>query len=80
MPLYEYRCPRCGRQFEELVAVAAESPACPDCGSEGAVRLMSAAAAVGSGPATPDARGHGCCGTRPSDKGCVPGTCCGRTR
>ena len=33
MPLYEYACAECGRQFETLVrnAAEAESVECPDC-------------------------------------------------
>jgi putative FmdB family regulatory protein len=32
MPLYEYSCPKCGRQFEELTRAAdADKVACPKC-------------------------------------------------
>jgi putative FmdB family regulatory protein len=32
MPLYEYSCPACGHQFEELVRAAdADKVACPRC-------------------------------------------------
>ncbi|MDD3642267.1 MAG: zinc ribbon domain-containing protein [Candidatus Krumholzibacteria bacterium] len=34
MPLFEFRCRRCGRRFEELVLSPAQSVACPDCGSD----------------------------------------------
>lgn len=33
MPLYEYRCSRCDRLFEELVVSGDQEVACPDCGS-----------------------------------------------
>ena len=31
MPLYDFVCPACGAQFEEL-AFGDETPACPQCG------------------------------------------------
>lgn len=78
MPIFEYECSACGRVFEELTLRQVELT-CPDCGSVPR-RIVSA-----SSPLTgkergelPDARGHGCCGDRPKDKGCVPGSCCGR--
>lgn len=42
MPIYEYRCPGCGRRFSLLVRQpAAAPPSCPACGSQGVVRLFS---------------------------------------
>ena len=42
MPLYEYRCPDCGHEFEELVSFAdADNVACQHCGSDNVERLMS---------------------------------------
>ncbi|MDE6557559.1 MAG: zinc ribbon domain-containing protein [Clostridia bacterium] len=32
MPLLQYRCPKCGRKFEELVKKFSDPVACPDCG------------------------------------------------
>lgn len=32
MPLYEFACGRCAKNFEELVSVAASVPECPACG------------------------------------------------
>ena len=45
MPLYEFRCDRCGECFEELVAAGTDSAPCQNCGAEGAVRVLSAQAA-----------------------------------
>lgn len=45
MPVYEYRCNECGKRFAKLVGVVAGSsfgePACPACGGEEVVRLIS---------------------------------------
>ena len=65
MPLYEYRCAGCGREFEALVATAAKADQerCPGCGAE-ARRLLSLVAAPvrgHDGAAAPSPAG-GCCG------------------
>jgi putative FmdB family regulatory protein len=42
VPIYEYRCKKCGEAFEELVSASAKSPPpCPSCGAKGAKRLYS---------------------------------------
>ena len=41
MPLYEYRCPGCGHQFEVLVMRASQAIACPSCASESVERMLS---------------------------------------
>jgi putative FmdB family regulatory protein len=49
MPIYEYRCPDCGRRpsifFRSLATVEA-SPACPHCGGRHLTRLISRTAQV----------------------------------
>ncbi len=42
MPIYEYHCPKCDNNFEELVFGNAK-PDCPKCGSNETERLMSCA-------------------------------------
>lgn len=32
MPILQYRCPECGKQFEELVKKYTDQVKCPDCG------------------------------------------------
>src|SRR5262245_50144251 len=57
MPIYEYECQGCRRRVSLLVLrpSAAESPACPRCGSQALSRLMSRFATVKSGDARLDA-------------------------
>ncbi len=45
MPLYDFKCGKCGKKFEELVKLG-ETPACPKCGAGGAERLFSMTAGV----------------------------------
>jgi putative FmdB family regulatory protein len=40
MPIYEFKCLRCGRQFEELVRLG-ETPDCPSCRGNELERLVS---------------------------------------
>lgn len=42
MPIFEYRCKACGRQFEALVRNEREEVACKACGSKNLDRLLSA--------------------------------------
>ncbi len=50
MPLYEYRCPRCGERFEKLVRMStpASEILCPRCSRPEPERLISAVATVGA--------------------------------
>ncbi|MFN8710651.1 MAG: FmdB family zinc ribbon protein [Phycisphaerae bacterium] len=43
MPLFEFHCDACEREFELLVSLK-EKPVCPDCGSARLERLMSVSA------------------------------------
>jgi len=48
MPIYEYRCQTCNREFEYLVIGKAD-PECPDCSSTKVCRLMSACGFLSKG-------------------------------
>ncbi len=50
MPLYDYRCQRCGHHFELLVR-AGSTPACTECGAAALDRLVSAPVAPGKSKA-----------------------------
>lgn len=63
MPLYEYVCHDCEREFELLVR-GGEKPACPKCGSDSLVRQLSVVAAHTGGKTNLDV-----CAT-PSTGGC----------
>ncbi len=34
MPLLQYKCPKCGKRFDELVKSHLDKVVCPDCGGE----------------------------------------------
>jgi len=62
VPLFDYRCAACEREFEELTSIAAASGvACPSCGSPRVTRLLSAFA-VGHGGAAPEPGPCDACG------------------
>ncbi|UCE20352.1 MAG: zinc ribbon domain-containing protein [Gemmatimonadota bacterium] len=44
MPIFEFECKRCGKQFEELILSQADEKAlmCPKCSSKGITKLFSA--------------------------------------
>lgn len=45
MPIYDFKCKRCGRSFEQLVKPG-ETPDCPQCGAAGPERLFPFSASV----------------------------------
>ncbi len=48
MPLFEYSCQDCGRQFEAFVT-ADRTPSCPGCRSAHLAKLLSSPGMVGAG-------------------------------
>lgn len=76
MPIYEFHCQGCGRDFEELVLGRPEKIVCPDCGSEDCRKLMSASSFVSKGADGSTVSGSagggcsGCAATSCSTCGC----------
>ncbi|MBP7126884.1 zinc ribbon domain-containing protein [Myxococcota bacterium] len=86
MPLYEFRCHRCEREFEDLVPMGTTSATCPGCGSADVERLASTAAFSVGGRMSTTGSSHGCSGCTSSNcgscgsggGGCGSGSCgCG---
>ena len=75
MPIYEYRCDKCGLMNEFLIMKREEALRCKQCGSEDLTRLLSAhnTSSSSSRKLTESGSG-GCCGT-PNSCG-TPGSCC----
>ncbi|MBW1989193.1 MAG: zinc ribbon domain-containing protein [Deltaproteobacteria bacterium] len=71
MPIYEYHCKKCDKNFETLV-MGGDVPACPACKSTDVSRLMSACGFVSKGKGgetTAKAAGTSAC------SGCSAGSC-----
>ncbi len=69
MPLYDYICRACGREFEILVT-GNRKAACPACGSEDLAKQMSTFVHRTAG-------GSGGQGSRPGCGGCTSSDCSG---
>ena len=73
MPLYEYACRQCDKEFEALVR-ASETPNCPACHSDDLQRKLSVFAAHTAGGGTQSAMpAPGPCGSCGDPRG--PGAC-----
>ena len=74
MPIYEYRCAKCGHGFEHLArTLSAPAPACPKCGAKKPVKQLSV---FSTGAA--EAHGHDdfcASGACPSVGNCSSGMC-----
>lgn len=81
MPIHEYKCKDCGREYEYLhVSSADDTPECPDCQSTSAERLFST---FSVGTLKSFGGGQTCCGASdPSEHGACagPGSCCGANK
>ena len=42
MPIFEFRCSRCGKEFEELILPSDPKPCCPQCQCKEVDKLLSA--------------------------------------
>ncbi|HEY3044010.1 MAG TPA: zinc ribbon domain-containing protein [Vicinamibacterales bacterium] len=75
MPLFEYECRGCGRQFEFLTREG-QSPSCPSCQSVNLQKLLSVFAVSthgGSSDPAPFPAATGACGSCGDPRG--PGSC-----
>lgn len=72
MPLFEYACRECDRQFEVLVR-ASDTPECPSCHSTSLERRLSVFAAHTNGPSPAASIPSGPCGACGDPRG--PGAC-----
>ena len=72
MPIFEYHCKECRKQFETLVNPSTV-PACPDCGSRELARQLSVFAVGGRGARLAERAPAGPCGTCGDPRG--PGAC-----
>ncbi|MCX8052331.1 MAG: zinc ribbon domain-containing protein [Armatimonadetes bacterium] len=69
MPIYEYYCKHCDRQFELLTTISrADQVLCPICGSSEVKRLISMFSARSSGSNGSSSSLSGCAG-------CMSGSC-----
>ncbi|PIS16183.1 MAG: FmdB family transcriptional regulator [Candidatus Portnoybacteria bacterium CG09_land_8_20_14_0_10_44_13] len=66
MPIYEFRCKKCGKKFEQLVLKKSETVSCPKCGHKKTEKLFSAFCAKSSNSKITS--GHTC-------HSCSSGTC-----
>lgn len=70
MPMFDYVCPDCGAEFEELVRKSSEVILCPECGKSGCLRqLAKVAFSLGGDPVTPST------GSSSSCSGCSSTSC-----
>ncbi len=79
MPIYEYRCEKCGHISEFLIMGKNDTLHCKECGGATLTKILSAhnvTTISSSSPRTAEHAAGGCCGT-PNSCG-APGTCCSK--
>ncbi len=72
MPIFEYQCASCGKEFELLVRNSSPAPACPLCNGSELRKKLSAFAAI-TGSASAQAELPGACQSCGNPGG--PGAC-----
>lgn len=74
MPIFEYHCSECSKDFEYIVFGGKEPEACPSCNGENVKRLMSACGFIskgGGGETVSSSAGASSCA------GCSTNSCAG---
>jgi len=67
MPIFEFRCHKCGKEFERLVFASDKgSVPCPQCGSESTERVLSVFASNATGKMASGSCATGSCASKPS--------------
>ncbi|MCJ7544516.1 MAG: zinc ribbon domain-containing protein [Phycisphaerae bacterium] len=74
MPIYEYTCGSCGKDFELLVTSRRAKAACPHCGSRKLTRRLSTFATHKGAPSLPCSSGK-CPSPDSARTSCSPGQC-----
>lgn len=75
MPIYEYRCAKCGEVSEFLILGKQGHLNCQKCGGEELIKLVSAHTTVGSPSRDSGGSSSGACCGSPGSCG-MPGGCC----
>jgi putative FmdB family regulatory protein len=73
MPIYEYQCLDCNKEFEKLVRSSAPAPVCPQCNSAALQRKLSTFAAVTATASSPGSQVPAACQSCGAPGG--PGSC-----
>ena len=60
MPIYEFKCRSCNKEFETIVFTSDENVTCPECKGENVDRLMSVCGFKSGENFTPSAGSSGC--------------------
>jgi putative FmdB family regulatory protein len=72
MPIYEYRCEPCNKQFETFVMTSSEPVACPTCQNAEVKKLMSTFASKVPGGYNDTYRGASSSGSAPAGESSAP--------
>ena len=62
MPIYEFKCTKCDKEFESIVFRSDERIECPDCDCKDVERMMSACSFKSSGGVSSSAGSSSCAG------------------